>query len=70
MAIMIDINSNYLDKKTTVKVLKGSCGVGLFVKQIVNFSSGEERWCANKVMTHEQAKELRDFLINHYPLEK
>ena len=67
---MIELNGNDLDENSTMKVLKGGRGVGLFVKQKVNFSTGSEDWCANKVMSHKQAKELRDFLINHYPLEK
>lgn len=68
---MINFEKNVLDT-AKMKVLKGSRGVGFFVEQreIMSHDSTEETLLfANKVLTHEEAIELRDYLIGQYPLE-
>lgn len=53
-----------------IKLIKGSRGLAMFVKQKVFYSSKEsEILYANKVLDLDEAVRLRDFLIANYPLE-
>lgn len=53
-----------------IKLIKGSRGLAMFVKQKVFYSSREsEILYANKVLDPDEAVRLRDFLIANYPLE-
>lgn len=70
----LKLGSNSIDRDSKISVLKGSRGLGIFVEQTLHYSltspPTEQTFSANKALSHEQAKELRDFLILHYPLEK
>lgn len=67
------LGENEVDSEGSIKVLKGERGVAIFCEQRIRigcFNKDDEVLFSNKVLTHEQAVDLRDFLINHYPLEK
>lgn len=64
---MINFNKKTIDT-ATMSVIKGGRGVVIFVKQMVTYPTKQELLHANKVLNHEEAIELRDFLIEKYPL--
>ena len=64
---MINFNKKTIDT-ATMSVVKGGRGVAIFVKQMVIYPTKQELLHANKVLNHEEAIELRDFLIEEYPL--
>lgn len=68
----LELGDNEFETKCKVKFLKGGRGFGVFVNQTVQYSQldGPSEHQAIKLLSHEQAEELRDFLIMSYPLEK
>ena len=58
---MIKLGENGIGKDSEVKLIKFTRGLAIFT---------EQTFFAKKVLSHEQAIELRDYLINNYPLEK
>lgn len=68
----LELGDNHLESKSTAKFLKGSAGLGIFVNQIVQYSNSSipEEHQAIKIISHEQAIELRDFLNEVYPTER
>lgn len=70
---MLKLGESSIDKDSEVKIVKGERGLGLFVEQTLHHtftSPTEQTFSANKSLSHEQAIELRDYLITNYPLEK
>ena len=67
------LGENNIDKDSEVKLVKGTRGLAIFVKQTLHYTftspPTEQTLSANKALSHEQAIELRDYLINSYPLE-
>lgn len=67
------LGENNIDKDSEVKLVKGTRGLAIFVEQTLHYTSTspptEQTLSANKALSHEQAIELRDYLINNYPLE-
>lgn len=63
-----------IDKDSELSVVKGTRGLAMFTEQTLHYSMTnpptEQTLFASKALDHEQALELRDFLILHYPLEK
>lgn len=63
-----------IDKDGEVKIVKGTRGLTISVEQTLHYSftspPTEQTFSANKALSHGQAIELRDYLINNYPLEK
>lgn len=69
---IIDLGKNPIDSEGHLRVLKGGRGVALFCEQRIksqNPNKDNEVLFANKVLSHEQALDLRDFLVRHYPLD-
>lgn len=70
----LKLGSNSIDQDSELSVIKGSRGVAMYTEQTLHYSMTNpptEQTCfAAKALDHEQAIELRDFLILHYPLEK
>lgn len=70
---MKNINTFY-NKDSEVKLVKGERGLAVFVEQTLHYTftlpPTEQTLSANKALSHEQAIELRDYLISNYPLEK
>lgn len=71
---ILELGENNIDKNSEVKLIKGTRGLGLFVEQTLQYSftspPTEQTLFAGKALSHEQAIELRDYLISNYPLEK
>lgn len=68
---LLELGKNDIDSEGTLKLLKGTRGLALFTEQRVkyNYSNKDgEVLFANKVLTHQQAVELRDYLNTNYPL--
>ena len=67
------LGENNIDKDSEVKFVKGTRGLAIFVEQTLHYTftspPTEQTLSANKALSHEQAIELRDYLINNYPLE-
>ena len=67
------LGENNIDKDSEVKLVKGTRGLAIFVEQTLHYTftspPTEQTLSANKALSHEQAIELRDYLINSYPLE-
>ena len=68
---MLELKGNEFESKGDLKLLKGSRGFGVFVRQYILFGTDieETEYQATKLLSHEQAKEMRDYLIEQYPLE-
>lgn len=70
---ILKLGESGIDKDSEVKLLKGTRGLAIFVEQTLYYSftspPTEQTLFANKTLSHEQAIELRDYLINNYPLE-
>lgn len=71
---ILTLGESNIDKDSEVKLVKGTRGLGIFVEQTLHYSftspPTEQTFSANKALSHEQAIELRDYLISNYPLEK
>lgn len=71
---ILKLGESNIDKDSEVKIVKGTRGLGLFVEQTLHYTftspPTEQTLFANKALSHEQAIELRDYLIINYPLEK
>ena len=71
---MLKLGESDIDKDSEVKIVKGTRGLGIFVEQTLHYTftspPTEQTFSANKALSHEQAIELRDYLISNYPLEK
>lgn len=71
---MLKLGESNIDKDSEVKLVKGTRGLAIFVEQTLHYTftspPTEQTFSANKALSHEQAIELRDYLINNYPLEK
>lgn len=69
---ILKLGQSNIDKDSEIKVAKGARGLGLFVEQTLHYTSTspptEQTFSANKALSHEQAIELRDYLISNYPL--
>lgn len=69
---ILKLGESDIDKDSELKVVKGTRGLGIFVEQTLHYSftspPTEQTLFANKALSHEQAIELRDYLINNYPL--
>lgn len=66
----LTLGHNPIDPDSTLKIVTGSRGVALFVTQDVYNSNSDnpiQTQFAGKVLTHEQALELRDLLNKQYP---
>ena len=70
----LKLGESDIDKDSEVKLLKGTRSLAIFIEQTLHYSftspPTEQTFSANKALSHEQAIELRDYLINNYPLEK
>lgn len=70
---MLKLGESNIDKYSEVELLKGTRGLALFVKQTLHYTltspPTEQTFSASKALSHEQAIEMRDFLISKYPLE-
>lgn len=68
---MLELQGNEFESKGNLKLLKGSRGLGVFVRQYILYGSDTEETevLATKLLSHEQAKQMRDYLIEKYPLE-
>ena len=68
--MMLELGDNELETGNKVKFLKGSRGLGIFVNQTIQYSKNVEPqdFQANKILSHAQAEELRDFLNEKYPV--
>ena len=71
---ILRLGESNIDKDSNVKLVKGARSLAVFVKQTLHcpFTSPptKQTFFANKALSHEQAIELRDYLINNYPSEK
>ena len=69
---ILTLGESNIDKDSEIKLVKGTRGLGLFVEQTLHYTftspPTEQTLSANKALSHEQAIELRDYLINNYPL--
>ena len=66
----LTLGHNPIDPDSTVKITTGSRGVALFISQDVCNSNSDnpiQTQFAGKVLTHEQALDLRDLLNKQYP---
>lgn len=70
---MLKLGQSNIDKDSEVKLVKGTRGLAIFVEQTLYYSfttpPTEQTFSANKALSHEQAIELRDYLISNYPLD-
>lgn len=67
---MIEFNESVIDT-AKIRFLKGSRGVAIFTEQEVGYSNSDDQLLfANKVLTNEEAIQLRDYLNENYPLEE
>ena len=71
---ILRLGESNIDKDSNVKLVKGARSLAVFVKQTLHYSftspPTKQTFFANKALSHEQAIELRDYLINNYPSEK
>lgn len=71
---ILTLGESNIDRDSEVKLVKGTRGLGIFVEQTLHYTftspPTEQTFSANKALSHEQAIELRDYLISNYPLEK
>lgn len=69
---ILKLGESNIDKDSELKVAKGTRGLGIFVEQTLHYTftspPTEQTFFANKALSHEQAIELRDYLISNYPL--
>lgn len=69
---ILKLGQSNIDKESELKVAKGTRGLGIFVEQTLHYTFTsppiEQTFSANKALSHEQAIELRDYLISNYPL--
>ena len=66
----ITLGHNTIDPDSALKITTGSRGVALFISQDVynrNSDNPIQTYFAGKVLTHEQALDLRDLLNKQYP---
>lgn len=66
----LTLGHNTIDLDSTLRITTGSRGVALFITQEVYSSNSDnttKTQFAGKVLSHEQAKELRDLLNKQYP---
>ena len=71
---ILRLGESNIDKDSNVKLVKGARSLAVFVKQTLDYPftspPTKRTFFANKALSHEQAIELRDYLINNYPSEK
>ena len=69
---MLKLGKSNIDKYSQAELIKGSRGIAIFVEQTVHYSlttpPSKQTFFASKALSHEQAIELRDYLISSYPL--
>lgn len=64
------LGHNLIDTDSTLRITVGSRGVALFISQDVCSSNSDnpvQTQFAGKVLSHEQALDLRDLLNKQYP---
>lgn len=66
----LTLGHNPIDPDSTLRISTGARGVALFITQDVDNSNSDnpiQTHFAGKVLTHEQALDLRDLLNKQYP---
>ncbi len=66
----VTLGHNTIDPDSTLRITTGSRGVALFITQEVCNSNSDntiQTQFAGKVLSHEQAIEIRDLLNKQYP---
>lgn len=66
----LTLGHNTIDTDSTLRITTGSRGVALFITQEVCNSNSDntiQTQFAGKVLSHEQALDLRDLLNKQYP---
>ena len=66
----LTLGHNPIDLDSTLRITTGSRGVALFITQDIYNSNSDntiQTQFAGKVLTHEQALDLRDLLNKQYP---
>ena len=65
----LTLGHNSIDPDSTLKITRGSRGVAIFISQDVYNSNSDktiQTQFAGKVLSHEQALEIRDLLNKQY----
>ena len=66
----LTLGHNTIDPDSALRITTGSIGVALFITQDVcdsNYDNTIQSQFAGKVLSHEQALDLRDLLNKQYP---
>lgn len=68
----LTLGHNTIDPDSTLKIVTGSRGITLFISQDAYNSNSDntvQTQFAGKVLSHEQALDLRDLLNKQYPVK-